>query len=73
MKSYIVADGRSRLLKGIREKIEARCVTELKAAGPSGRAALRRRMEEEFPDERQKLDPSPYALFSRSKFPGARG
>jgi hypothetical protein len=73
MKMQIVADGRSRLLKAIREKIEARYAKELKAAGPVGHAFLRRRMEAEYREERKKIEPSPYALFSRKKFPGAPG
>jgi hypothetical protein len=74
MKNSLVADGRARLLsseghqsrlRAFRNAIEAKYADELEQAGPLQRFVIRHRMADEFRREKQKIEPSKYALYSR--------
>jgi hypothetical protein len=73
MKSKIVADGDLRLrrdekykarLQAVHDSVRARHASELAKAGFFRRLLLRSRIAGEIRKERQKIEPSPYSLFS---------
>ncbi|HXA44417.1 MAG TPA: hypothetical protein VNZ25_02830 [Candidatus Angelobacter sp.] len=73
MKSKIVADGDLRLrrdekfkarLQAVHDSVRARHELELAEAGFFARLILRWRFAAEIRKERQKIEPSPYSLFS---------
>jgi hypothetical protein len=73
MKSKIVADGEVRLrrdekfqarLQALRDSVRARHASELAKAGLFRWLLLRWRIAAEFREEKQKIEPSPYSLYS---------
>jgi hypothetical protein len=73
MKSNIAADGDLRLrrdkkfkarLQAVRDSVRARYALELVEAGFFRRLLLRWRIAVEIRKERQKIEPSPYSLYS---------